>query len=184
MTEVRRTRPLQALALFSTGLLSGAFGYGAANLVPTFNAVPIEMRLDFHAELMKMNGITMQATMAVSALSTLALATSVRGRARVLASAAGFLTVSSFLITRFGNVPINGRIKQWAATAPPPDHAEILRRWELFNDARTATAALAFGLLIAFTLKRSSGELAPHASLASTSPPSSSGQRGDPKDTN
>jgi hypothetical protein len=24
----------------------------------------------------------------------------------------------SFLITRFGNVPINGRIKQWAATAP------------------------------------------------------------------
>ncbi|MFI0812097.1 DUF1772 domain-containing protein [Streptomyces echinatus] len=182
MTPARRTRLLQALALFSTGLLSGAFGYGAANLVPTFNAVPIGMRLDFHAELMKMNGITMQATMAVSALSTLALAASVRGRARVLAGVAGFLAVSSFLITRFGNVPINGRIKQWAATAPPPDHAEILRRWELCNDARTATAGLAFGLLIALTLRRSSGDIAPDApsSPASTSPPSSSGQRGGP----
>ncbi|MEV5085776.1 DUF1772 domain-containing protein [Streptomyces sp. NPDC056159] len=147
-----RTRLLQALSLFSTGLLAGAFGYGAANLVPTFNAVPIDMRLDFHAALMKMNGITMQGTMAVSALSSLALAVSARGRARVLAGAAGLLTVSSFLITRFGNVPINGRIKQWAATAPPPDHAEVLRRWELFNDARTATAAIAFGLLILIAL--------------------------------
>ncbi|MFH7593803.1 DUF1772 domain-containing protein [Streptomyces racemochromogenes] len=155
---MRRTRLLQALALFSTGLLAGAFGYGAANLVPAFNAVPIGMRLDFHAELMKTNGITMQTTMAVSAIGTLALAASLRGRTRVLAAAAGSLTVSSFLITRFGNVPINGRIKQWAATAPPPDHAEILRRWELFNDARTATAALAFALLIALTLRRPSGE--------------------------
>ncbi|MEU6865031.1 DUF1772 domain-containing protein [Streptomyces sp. NPDC046876] len=157
-----RPRPLLGLALFSTGLLAGAFGYGAANLVPTFNAVPIEMRLDFHAELMKMNGITMQATMAASALSSLALAASVRGRARRLAGAAGLLTVASFLITRFGNVPINGRIKQWAATSPPPGYAEVLRRWELFNDARTATAALAFGLLITLALRRSSGELAPH----------------------
>ncbi|MFE2143419.1 DUF1772 domain-containing protein [Streptomyces sp. NPDC059456] len=155
---MRRVRVLRALALFSTGLLAGAFGYGAANLVPTFNAVPIGMRLDFHAELMKTNGITMQATMAVSALSTLALATAVRGRVRVLTGAAGLLTVSSFLITRFGNVPINGRIKEWAAGAPPPDHAEVLRRWELFNDARTATAVLGFALLITLTLRRSSGE--------------------------
>lgn len=148
-----RTRLLQALSLFSTGLLAGAFGYGAANLVPTFNAVPIDMRLDFHAQLMKMNGITMQATMAVSALSSLALAATERGRARVLAGAAGALTVASFLITRFGNVPINGRIKQWAATEPPDGYAAILRRWELFNDARTLTAAIAFGLLVLLALR-------------------------------
>ncbi|MEU1374505.1 anthrone oxygenase family protein [Streptomyces triculaminicus] len=148
-----RTRLLQALSLFSTGLLAGAFGYGAANLVPTFDAVPIDMRLDFHAQLMKMNGITMQATMAVSALSSLALAAAERGRARVLAGAAGALAVASFLITRFGNVPINGRIKQWAATEPPAGYAAILRRWELFNDARTLTAAIAFGLLVLLALR-------------------------------
>ncbi|MEV4438789.1 DUF1772 domain-containing protein [Streptomyces sp. NPDC049577] len=148
-----RIRLLQGLSLLSTGLLAGAFGYGAANLVPTFNAVPIEMRLDFHAELMKMNGITMQGAMAVSALSSLALAALTRGRTRLLAGAAGFLTVASFLITRFGNVPINGRIKQWAATVPPADHARVLRRWELFNDARTVTAVVAFGLLVLLALR-------------------------------
>ncbi|MGW4700039.1 DUF1772 domain-containing protein [Streptomyces sp. NPDC004285] len=149
-----RVRLLLGLSLLSTGLLSGAFGYGAANLVPTFRSVPIEMRLDFHAELMKWNGITVQGAMVVSALSALALAAVTRRRTRALAGTAGALTVSSFLITRFGNVPINGRIKQWAVTAPPADHAEVLRRWELFNDARTLTAVAAFGLLIAVALHR------------------------------
>ncbi len=77
-----RTRILLAASLLSTGLLAGAFGYGAANLVPTFDAVPLDMRLDFHTELMKMNSITMQAAMAVSAGSTLALTAVSRGRSR------------------------------------------------------------------------------------------------------
>lgn len=145
---------VQGLSPLSTGLLAGSFGYGAANLVPRFDALPIGQRLDFHAELMKVNGITVQGAMAVSALSSLALAALTRGRARVLAAAAGFLTFVSFLITRFGNVPINGRIKRWADTAPPADHAEILRRWELFNHARTFTALAAFALLVPLALRR------------------------------
>ncbi|WP_051789899.1 DUF1772 domain-containing protein [Streptomyces sp. NRRL S-1022] len=149
-----RIRLLQGVSLLSTGLLAGAFGHGAANLVPTFNAVPLDMRLAFHAELMKTNAITMQGAMAVSAPSSLALAAFTRGRPRVLAATAGSLTVASFLTTRFGNVPINGRIKQWAATGPPADHAGILRRWELFNDARTLTAMAAFALLTFLTLRK------------------------------
>lgn len=143
---------LQGLALLATGLLAGAFGYGAANLVPTFNAVPLDMRLSFHAELMKMNGITMQAAMAVSTLSSVALAVLTRGRARLIAGAAGLLTLASFLITRLGNVPINGRIKEWALTSAPAGHEEVLRRWELFNNLRTLTALTAFVLLIALAL--------------------------------
>ncbi|MBT2444441.1 hypothetical protein J7E93_30965 [Streptomyces sp. ISL-36] len=46
------------------------------------------------------------------------------------------------LITRLGNVPINGRIKQWAATAAPADHAAILDRWEAFNYAAPAPRSL------------------------------------------
>ncbi|MET9817259.1 MULTISPECIES: DUF1772 domain-containing protein [unclassified Streptomyces] len=149
-----RVRLFQGLSLLSTGLLAGAFAYGAANLVPTFNAVPVGLRLDFHSELMKANGVTVQGTMAVSTLSSLALAALTCGRDRLLVSVAGSLTFASFLITRFGNVPINGRIKQWAATAPPPDHAEILRRWELFNYARTLTALAAFALLTFLALRR------------------------------
>ncbi|TDC40956.1 DUF1772 domain-containing protein [Micromonospora sp. KC213] len=148
-----RVRIVQGVSLLSTGLLAGAFSYGAANLVPTFNAVPLGLRLDFHTELMKTNGITVQGAMAVSTLSTLALAVLARGRARVLASTAGLLTLASFLITRLGNVPINAHIKQWAATTAPADHPEILHRWELFNDARTVTAVTAFALLTLLALQ-------------------------------
>ncbi|MEV8624726.1 DUF1772 domain-containing protein [Streptomyces sp. NPDC051079] len=154
---MRTIRILLGVALLSTGLLAGAFGYGVANLVPAFDSVPIGMRLDFHAQLMKTNGITMQTAMAVSAVSAFALAAVARARVRALAATAGLLTVASFLITRFGNVPINGRIKQWAVTAPPADHAEILRRWELFNDARTCTAVVAFAVLIGIALRQAGG---------------------------
>ncbi|MFM9369943.1 anthrone oxygenase family protein [Streptomyces sp. Da 82-17] len=149
---MRRARIVLGLALLSTGALAGAFGYGAANLVPTFDAVPLDLRLSFHARLMQRNGITMQAAMAVSALSCLTLAALTCGRTRQLASGAGLLAIASFLITRLGNVPINGRIKQWAVTSAPADHAEFLARWEAFNQARTATAFAAFGLLILLTL--------------------------------
>ncbi|MER5312404.1 anthrone oxygenase family protein [Streptomyces sp. NPDC002773] len=149
-----RVRVVQGLALLSTGALAGAFGYGAANLVPTFNAVPLDMRLSFHAQLMQMNGITMQGAMGISALSALALAAMTRGSARWLAAGAGLLAIASFLITRLGNVPINGRIKEWAVTSAPADHAEILARWEAFNYARTAAAFAAFALLIVLALRR------------------------------
>ncbi|MET8681281.1 DUF1772 domain-containing protein [Streptomyces sp. NPDC004647] len=149
-----RIRLVQGLALLSTGLLAGAFGYGAANLIPTFNAVPLDMRLSFHTELMKMNGITMQTAMGLSTISSLTLAAMTRGTARRLAGAAGLLAFTSFLITRFGNVPINSHIKKWAATSAPANHAEILQRWELFNNMRTLAALTAFILLIVLVMRR------------------------------
>lgn len=152
--RIRLARLAQGAALLSTGALAGAFGYGAANLVPTFNAVPLEMRLSFHAELMEMNGVTMQGAMGMSVLSSLTLALMTRGTTRRLAGGAALLALASFLITRLGNVPINGRIKEWAASSAPPDHAEILARWEAFNYARTAAAFAAFALLILLTLRR------------------------------
>ncbi len=149
-----RIRLTQGIALLSTGALAGAFGYGAANLVPTFNAVPLEMRLSFHVELMKMNGITVQGAMGLSVLSATVLAVMTRGTARRLAGGAGLLALASFLITRLGNVPINGRIKEWAATSAPVGHAEILGRWEAFNYARTGAAFAAFALLILLALRQ------------------------------
>ncbi|MGW8886335.1 anthrone oxygenase family protein [Streptomyces sp. NPDC055749] len=163
-----RIRLVLGLALLSTGTLAGAFGYGAANLVPTFNAVPLDMRLSFHAQLMQMNGITMQGAMGLSALSALALAVMTRGVPRRLAGGAALLAVASFLITRLGNVPINGRIKQWAATSAPADHAEILARWEAFNYARTGAAFAAFALLIFLCLRRSHSAQDPMVSASAS----------------
>ncbi|WP_405982886.1 anthrone oxygenase family protein [Streptomyces sp. NBC_00158] len=154
MHKHMRVRLVTGLALLSTGALAGAFGYGAANLVPTFDAVPLQMRLSFHARLMEMNGITVQGAMALSALSSATLTVMTRGTPRRLAGGAGLLVLASFLITRLGNVPINARIKQWAVTSAPLDHAEVLDRWEAFNHARTATAFAAFTLLILLALRR------------------------------
>jgi uncharacterized membrane protein len=152
----RYTALAHGTALLAAGMLAGALGYGAANLVPAFDAVPLALRLDFHTALMERNGITVQGAMAVSALSTGALAVLSRGTARRTASAAGLLVLGTFLITRFGNVPVNGRIREWAAvTGPvPADHARLLERWELFHLARTGTAVAAFALLVLLALRR------------------------------
>ncbi|XYI04101.1 anthrone oxygenase family protein [Sorangium sp. So ce1128] len=144
---------VMAIALLSTGLMAGAFGYGAVNLVPTFAVVPLEMRLSFHAELMKMNSPVMQTAMASATFSALALAALMRGSGRWIALGAGLLAVASFVITRLGNVPINARIKEWAVSSAPADHAEILWRWEMYNVMRTVTALAAFILLVILAVR-------------------------------
>ncbi|OSZ58012.1 hypothetical protein OQI_24025 [Streptomyces pharetrae CZA14] len=143
-----RVRWVKGIALTATGLLAGAFGYGAVNLAPTFWEVPMDMRLSFHAELMKMNSPVMQTAMVTAMLGSLALALVTRGRERLLAGGAALLVLTSFLVTRFGNVPINARIKEWAVSSPPADHVEILERWDMFNQLRTLTAVAALVLLV------------------------------------
>ncbi|MFJ7266950.1 anthrone oxygenase family protein [Streptomyces sp. NPDC099050] len=141
-------RATKGIAVAATGLLAGAFGYGAVNLGPTFWEVPLDMRLSFHAELMKMNSPVMLSAMAVAGVSSLALALQTRGRERALAAGATLLVGTSFLVTRFGNVPINGQIKVWATTSAPADVLEILHRWDMFNRIRTSTALVALILLV------------------------------------
>lgn len=147
-----KIRFVQAGALLTTGLLTGAFGYGLANLVPTFHRVPLQMRLEFHTELMKNNSISMQLTMAIAALTCLGLAVLSKGRARLLSGVAAGLVVASFLITRLGNVPINYQINDWVTDGVPANYAELLTRWDYFHGMRTGTALLAFALMIALAL--------------------------------
>lgn len=145
-------RSIRSLALLTTGLLAGAFGYGAANLVPTFHRVPLQMRLEFHTELMQNNSISMQATMAAAALSCLGAAVLATGWDRIVAALATTLVVASFAITRLGNVPINHRINRWALDGAPADYAAILTRWDIFHFLRTGTALAAFALIIALVV--------------------------------
>ncbi|WP_232663322.1 DUF1772 domain-containing protein [Pseudonocardia sp. TRM90224] len=140
--------PVRALTVLSTGLLAGAFGYGAVNVAQTFKAVPLDVRLTFHVELMKMNAVVMQVLMVLAAVSPIVLAVLTRGTQRLLAAGAGVLVVTSYLVTMFGNVPINGQIREWVAGTIAADHAAILERWETFHAVRTSTALLAFLTII------------------------------------
>ncbi|MFF0861115.1 anthrone oxygenase family protein [Nonomuraea sp. NPDC003560] len=143
-----RVRYLQGAALLATGLLAGAFGYGAANVVPTFGAVPLDVRLTFHTTMMKVNEPVMQSAMALAILTTLGLALAGRDLPRRLASGAAALAVASLLITVFGNVPLHARFREWAAGSVPAGHAEVFHRWELFHTLRTLTALAAFVLVV------------------------------------
>ncbi|MGK8487358.1 anthrone oxygenase family protein [Nocardia asiatica] len=147
-------RPLvaRAFALVFGGLLAGAFGYGAVNVLYAFRKVPLDVRFTFHTALMSVNGLVMQSLMGLTIVSALTLAARSTGRARLLAGGAGVLAVSAFLITRLGNVPINQKIKVWAVSGPPADYAETLGRWEAFHFARTACALVAFLLVVLTTL--------------------------------
>ncbi|MGW0183154.1 anthrone oxygenase family protein [Nocardia sp. NPDC003345] len=142
------------VALLSTGFLAGAFGYTALNLIPAFHRVPLPTRLGFHAELMRNNSVTMQTAMVLAAVSCVALILLLPPRARVLAAAAATAVIGVFLITRFGNVPINQQIKAWAGDSASADPA-ALARWDRFHLLRTLAAAAAFGLIIALTLQGS-----------------------------
>ncbi|MEV0048991.1 DUF1772 domain-containing protein [Saccharopolyspora shandongensis] len=135
-------------ALLATGVLAGAFFYGWANVTPTFSAVPLDVHLAFRTELMKVNGVVMQVLMAAAVATTGWLAISTRGRARIPAIAGIAFAVASFLVTRFGNVPINQEMKRWAAGELAPDHLDRLAVWGTFNDIRVATALTAFVLVI------------------------------------
>ncbi|MEU6187391.1 DUF1772 domain-containing protein [Nocardia sp. NPDC047038] len=147
-------RPLvaRAFALVPGGLLAGAFGYGAVNVLYAFRRVPLDVRFTFHTALMSVNGVVMQTLMGLTILSALVLAARSTGRSRLLAASASLLAMAAFLITRLGNVPINQKIKIWAISGPPADYAEILTRWETFHVARTACAVLAFLLIASTTL--------------------------------
>lgn len=142
------SKTVRAAALLFPGLLAGAFGYGAVNVLYAFREVPLDVRFTFHTALMRVNGPVMQALMGLAVLSTLLLAVRSVSTRRWVAASASALTFVSFLVTRFGNVPINQQIKRWAVETPPVDYAEILRRWELFHFTRTGCALLAFLLAI------------------------------------
>ncbi|MGW3348230.1 anthrone oxygenase family protein [Nonomuraea rubra] len=149
---ISRARSVRGFATLVTGLLAGAFGYGAANVVPTFDAVPLQVRLTFHTAMMSVNEPVMQTGMALAILSTIALAVVSRGRARWLAGGAAALAVTTLLITVLGNIPLHAHIRRWAAGTPEAGYADVLGRWETFHNLRTLTAVTAFALVTAIGL--------------------------------
>ncbi|MBN6051914.1 DUF1772 domain-containing protein, partial [Nonomuraea sp. RK-328] len=117
-------------------------------VIPTFDAVPLNVRLTFHTTMMKVNEPVMQGAMALAILTTFGLAIAGRDRMRRLAAGAGAMALGSLLITVFGNVPLHAHFRKWAAGSIPDGYAEIFQRWELFHALRTLTALAAFVLIV------------------------------------
>ncbi|MEU6587302.1 DUF1772 domain-containing protein [Nocardia sp. NPDC046763] len=154
-------------ALVSTGVLAGAFTYARIAVSPTFRAVPMDVHLTFRVALMAMNAPFMQALMGLGAVTSIAFAFASDGRARIVAALAGLSALTSLLVTRFGNVPINERIKTWHIGSLPANYEAQLNRWETFHDIRTVAAVLAFILLLTAVELANRGARAGVAALSS-----------------
>jgi len=135
-------------ALVPSGILAGALSYGRVNVVPTFDAVPLDVHLTFRVALFEANGVVMPVLMGIGFAGAVWLAVAARGRLRVAAASAAVLTAVTAAVTRFGNVPVNDEVRAWLATGPAPDYLERLRYWGVLNDVRLATAVAAFVVLV------------------------------------
>ncbi|GAA1549962.1 DUF1772 domain-containing protein [Brevibacterium picturae] len=136
------------VALLSSGLLAGAFLFGWATVAPTFAEVPLEVHLTYRVELMKFNGTIMPPLMVITIAALIWFTAVTGGSARACAAGAIGLAIAALLTTMFGNVPINGQIKEWATGSLPADYQETLSAWGTFHDIRFTTAVGAFVLLI------------------------------------
>jgi hypothetical protein len=136
-------------ALFTTALLAGSFAYGRFLVFPTFYDVPIDIQLRFRIPLMARNAPVMPPLMAAVILSCAVLAVVTARRERLLSGLAGISALACLLITFFGNVPINKEIKNWNVYALPADSVELLHRWDIYNDFRSAAAIATLLLVLA-----------------------------------
>jgi uncharacterized membrane protein len=161
MTFQKETKPessshaialVRLAAVLTTGVLAGAFAYGRFIVFPTFFDVPAEIQLRFRVPLMARNAPLMPPLIGAVLLSCAVLAVVVRGRERLVAGLASSSALACLLITFFGNVPLNKRIKTWNPEAVPPDGANLLDQWNVYNDLRSAAAIAPFLLISAVLL--------------------------------
>jgi hypothetical protein len=143
-------RVAKLLSLVSTGFLAGVFTYALFAIIPAWNEVPREVHFTYRVALMRHNAIVMQSIMALGILAPLWWAWTIRAMpaARACAVAASVMNLSAVLVTRFGNVPINQLLGKWLTEPPPVGYLELLHRWTVFNNLRSAAAVLGFALIL------------------------------------
>ena len=142
-----------AIALFSTGLLAGTFFYVKFNVLPTFWEVPQFVHLCFRSTLMKHNDVVFQSLMITSIISCIWFTWRIRSLKyiSIFTGFAAILGITTYLITYFGNLPINAQLKVWLHTSPPKDWAKILKIWDFYHTCRTITAIGSFTMILIAT---------------------------------
>ena len=134
------------LSTIVTGLLAGAFVYGLFNVVPTFYEVPVDVHLAYRTQLMNHNSTTMQFLMLASIITPSWYAIVYRHRRSVMyfSFLSAILALTSLLVTRFGNVPINQLIRTWPVNHPPASWTVLLHKWDQYNLIRSMAAVGSF----------------------------------------
>ena len=144
---------LQSIGLFLAGILAGVefiVRYGVQPALSRLDDVPhIRARQAIIGRLRIVVPLVMIPTVVVTiAVLVVALVTGQgdRGLPLVIAGLAALVVV--LLASFLGTVPINIKVYDWDAAAPPADWKSVIRSWERIDVLRSSAAMVAFALLV------------------------------------
>ncbi|MFE2225279.1 anthrone oxygenase family protein [Streptomyces kronopolitis] len=135
---------LAAAVCVTSGLVAGVLFAVALSVLPALCAMPPDRYLQAHRLLGRNWDPTMPVLVLGSFAADLALAAWAGGRGRPVFAAAAVLLLLVSVISHFGNVPINRRVKGTDPAAVPADWHDprpLWRRWHLLRTVLAAVAA-------------------------------------------
>ncbi len=148
---------LTVVLLASTGIFAGGLVMVAAAIVPTFRALPPRAYVQLHQTLSHYVDRFMPATVLLSIVVGLALTWLETGAVRALLLVGVFLAIAVAIISQFGNVPLNRKVRSWNPEAPPPETRDVVERWRRLHLLRTCAGVLAMGLFVVAAVLHNAG---------------------------
>ncbi|WP_411139476.1 anthrone oxygenase family protein [Streptomyces sp. x-80] len=128
----------------TSGLVAGVLFAVALSVLPALRAMPPDRYLHAHQLLGRNWDPTMPVIVLGSFAADAALAASAGGRGRPEFAAAAVLLLLVSVVSHFGNVPINRRVKETDPDAVPADWHDprpLWRRWHLVRTVLAVAAA-------------------------------------------
>jgi uncharacterized membrane protein len=142
------TTVLKVVLLVSSGIFAGGLVMVAGAIVPTFRALPPKAYVQMHQTLSRYVDRFMPATVLLAILVGFALTWLQTGVVRALLIAGVLLSIAVAIISQFGNVPINRKVRSWNPEAPPPETKDMVERWRRLHLMRTCAGVLAMCVFV------------------------------------
>ncbi|HEY1621166.1 MAG TPA: DUF1772 domain-containing protein [Streptosporangiaceae bacterium] len=138
------TVTLAVIVLVTSGTAAGVLFSVALSVVPAFQALPPDRYVELHKLIGRRYDHVMPPTVAIAVAADVVLAVIAPGAAApVLFGCAAAAGAGVMVVSQFGNVPINRRVKRLAPGAVPDGWPDPRPRWRALHLARTSFALAA-----------------------------------------
>ncbi len=136
---------LQAIGLILTGLLAGEEFIVRYGVQPALSSLEDRAHILARVALVKRLKIVVPALMIPTVLVGVAMLVFGGTGGGLALRIAGVAALVAFLLFSFlGTVPINIKVNDWDAEAPPADWKAVVHRWEVIDVFRSSAAIIAF----------------------------------------
>jgi uncharacterized membrane protein len=140
---------LPAIAVFLSGVLAGEEFIVRWGVQPALTALDDRAHLQARIALVRRLRIVVPAIMVPTVLASLAALIGGGATAGFGFRIAGTAALVAFVLISFlGTVPINIRVIDWNADAPPADWRDTVARWQRIDVIRSSAALLTFALFV------------------------------------